>query len=250
MTGYDWAFRIWILLLAGVVASAQSSVLPPPPAPPPPPQWARTLNFGFTLTHGNSDTLLLALGIRGERKDPRSELTLGADTAYGENDGDKNNERSRGFAQYNRLFRDRAHAYLRADALHDGIADVKYRFTLGPGAGYHLIKATNTTLRVEGGPSFVLEKKGGDQSSFATLRVSERFDHKLNSRARFWQSAEVLPQLDDLESFVVNAEIGVESALTKSWTLRIALQDTYDNRPARGREENDLKVITGLTWRF
>ena len=57
-----------------------------------------------------------------------------------------------GFGQYNRLFSERAYGYFRVDGLHDGVADIDYRLTVGPGVGYYLIKATNTTFRGEFGP--------------------------------------------------------------------------------------------------
>jgi hypothetical protein len=50
----------------------------------------------------------------------------------------------------------------------------------------------------------------------------------------------------------VNAEIGVEAALNKSnkLALRSVLDDSFDNEPAAGRLKNDLKLITGITYKF
>ena len=46
------------------------------------------------------------------------------------------------------------------------------------------------------------------------------------------------------------AELGVESGLTKQVSLRVYLQDTYDNEPAPGREKNDFKLIAGVAYKF
>ena len=222
----------------------------PPPEPPSPPKWTGSVTFGATVTDGNSDTVLFLLGARAEKKWDRNELSLGSAAGYGESDSEKNNEFVSGFGQFNRLFNDRVYGYMRAEALHDDIADVQYRITLSPGVGYYFIKNTNTQFSAEIGPGFVIEKQGHDSTGYFTLRVGEKFEHKFNDRVRVWQSAEILPQVDDFENFLINAEVGVESALTKSWTLRVVLQDTYDNDPAEGRKGNDLKLIAGVGWKF
>jgi len=86
------------------------------------------------------------------------------DATYGKSDGVKNAETFHAFGQYNRLFSERFFGYLRADYLHDGIADIHYQVTVGPGLGYYLIKETNTTLAVEAVPAWF----------FATVAVCTR----------------------------------------------------------------------------
>ncbi|MEO6182808.1 MAG: DUF481 domain-containing protein [Verrucomicrobiota bacterium] len=180
----------------------------------------------------------------------QNELSFGADATYGENNSVKNAESLHGFGQYNRLFTERAYGYLRLDGLHDAIADVEYRFTLSPGVGYYFIKEENTKLSGEVGPAFIYEKQGDDTKGYFTLRLAERFDHKLNNRAKIWQSLEILPQVDDFDNYIVNAEVGVETSLTARLSLRTFVQNTYDNQPARGREKNDLKLVTALAYKF
>ena len=138
-----------------------------------------------------------------------------------------------GLGEYNRLFTERAFGYIRLDALHDAVADVDYRLTLSPGAGYYFVKQENTTLRGEVGPAFVYEKQGGDTTGYVTLRLAERFDHKLNDRVKLWQSIEFLPQVDNWDNWILNGEIGIETSLTPKLSLRTYLQDTYDNEPHR-----------------
>lgn len=214
------------------------------------PKWDTSAALGFTLTRGNSDTLLFTGNIVTGKKWDQNEASLGADATYGENDGDKNAESLHGFAQYNRLFTDRAYGYLRVDGLHDAVADIEYRFTLSPGLGYYFIKKENTKLSGEVGPAFIYEKQGDDTTGYFTLRLAERFDHKLNDRVKIWQSLEILPQVDDFDNYIVNAEVGIESSLTKKLSLRAYVQDSYDNQPAPDRKKNDLKLVTALAYKF
>jgi putative salt-induced outer membrane protein YdiY len=224
------------------------------------PGWDTSAALGFTLTRGNSENLLFTGNIVTGKKWDQNEMALGADATYGESKvqatdtepsrTEKTAESLHGFMQYNRLFTERAYGYLRLDGLHDDIADITYRFTLSPGAGYYFIKNENTRLSGEVGPAFIYEKQGDDTTGYFTLRLAERFDHKLSDRAKIWQSVEILPQVDDFDNYIVNAELGVETGLTKKSSLRAYIQDTYDNQPAEDRKKNDLKLVVALAYKF
>lgn len=218
--------------------------------PSQPPKWESSAAVGLTLTSGNSDTLLATANFLTQRKWDSHELRFGADAAYGEQEDVKNNEVLRGFGQYNRLFSERCFGYVRAEAVHDAVADVEYRVTLSPGAGYYFIKNERTQLSLEVGPGVVFEKQGSEETTYFSLRVAERFEHKLSKTARIWQSAEWLPQVDNFDNYIINAEIGIAANLTEKLELRAYLQDTYDNEPAPGRKSNDVKLVTALGYKF
>jgi len=213
--------------------------------------WESSATAGLTLTRGNSDTLLFTAGVQTHRKTPANEYSFGVDGAYGENDSVKSQDLLHAFGQYNHLFSDRAFGYVRGDGLRDEIADINYRISLSPGAGYYFLKATNTTLAGEIGPGVVFQDLGGQEATFSTLRLAERYEHKFNhGGARFWESVEFLPQLDRLDNYLVNAELGVESALSKRLSLQVVLNDAYDSRPAASHLKNDVKLVSGIKYKF
>jgi putative salt-induced outer membrane protein YdiY len=220
------------------------------------PRWESSAEAGLTLTRGNSDTLLTTARAVTGKKWEKNQLNLGADGAYGENKNQsggqttKSAETGHAFGQYDRLFTGRLYGYGRADSFHDGVADIEYRVALGPGVGYYLIKTKPTQLSVEFGPGYVFEDKGGQQASYATLRLAERFDLKLNDHARIWQSVECLPEVQDFGNYILNAEAGIESSLTKTLSLRTYVLDTFSSHPAAGRLKNDMKLIAAIAVRF
>ena len=214
------------------------------------PKWKRSAGVGATLTQGNSDTILITANLNATRKWEQHELLFNADAAYGEVEKEKNADSLRGIAQYNHLFSERFYGYARFDALHDAIADVDYRFTVGPGVGYYFIKSKTTSFSAEAGPAFIYEKVGGEEDGYLAARIGEKFEHQLTERSRIWQSAEILPQVDDFENFIAHAELGVESKLTDALNLRLVLQDIYDNQPAPGRDRNDIRLISGIAYQF
>ncbi len=214
------------------------------------PAWESSVSAGLSLTKGNSDTLLTTAAFKTRMKTPANEFMFGMDGAYGESDSVKNNETLHGVSQYNHLFGERFYGFFNLEGLHDGIADLQYRFTFSPGAGYYFVKTTNTTFAGEFGPGLITQRLGGVDTTYATLRLAERFEHKLNDGARVWEKAEFLPQINKLANFLVNAEVGAEASLTKTLSLRVTLQDNFINQPAPGRKDNDVRLISGLVYKF
>jgi putative salt-induced outer membrane protein YdiY len=212
--------------------------------------WLSSLTLGFTMTRGNSDTLLVSAKFRTERKLADNEWLLGANGAYGEDHSVKNYETLHGFGQFNHFFTSRLYAFGRLDGLHDGIKDIKYRATVSPGLGYYLMKQTNATYAVEAGPSFVSERQGEDDQNYAAFRLAERFEYKLNSRARIWHSAELIPQMDQPDNFIINADIGVESPLARDLSLQVYVQDNYVNQPTPTYKHNDVRIVSGISYKF
>ena len=221
-------------------------------------QWQSSIAAGATLTRGNSETFLGTLAAGTGKKWDQNEVALGADMAYGttKNQTTGNNDTTaetvHGFGQYNRLFNERLYGYGRVEGLHDGVADIDYRLSLSAGAGYYFIKTKATLLSAEVGPGYIVERLGGVNKDFATLRLAEKFNQALSDRARLWETAEILPQVDDFNNFIVNFEIGVEADLNSSQklSLRVYLDDTYNNVPAAGRKKNDLKLVAAVAYKF
>ena len=212
--------------------------------------WVSSVSAGLTVTRGNSHTLLYSSAIATDKKTPDNEFSLGASGAYGSQNSVQTVNNYGGFAQWNHLFSERFYDYMRADANRDVIADLDYRFNLGPGVGYYLTKQTNTTLAVEAGAGYQYEHLGGEYNSFATARLAEKFEHKFSDRARLWQSAEFLPQVNKLQNYAINFELGMEASITKTFSLKTTLVDTYQSEPAADHYRNDIKLISGVSYKF
>ena len=244
--------RLILISLVCLALGARAADSQPPVlvATNPPPVRESSVSLGLALSRGNSDTVLATGAFKTHQKGPNNELLGGLDGSYGESDHVKNNETVHGTAQYNHLFSERCYGYLNVEGLHDEIADLQYRLTTGPGAGYYLLHEPGTSLAGEVGPSVINERLGSRDRSYASGRLAERFERKLSVTARLWQKAEILPQLDGMQNYLVNTEIGLEASLTKTLCLRVILQDNFVNQPAPGRQGNDIKTVSGLVLKF
>ena len=214
--------------------------------------WETTAAAGLTLTRGNSRTMLATLSLDTKRKWDDNEAAFGATGGYGEDKDVRNADFATAFGQYNRMLTERFYVGLRASFYYDGIADLSYRVTISPLAGYYLVKTTNTTLAVEAGPAFVEEKYYHQTpDGYWGFRAGERFEHKLSATTKIWESVSYVPQVDRwAEKYIVTGEAGIDAAITKQWSLRVVFQDIYDSQPANGRQKNDVRLIAGTAYKF
>lgn len=247
------------LPIVALLAAHSSFAEDAKPTEPPKPKWESVASIDLTLTRGNSRSFLATATVNTQKKWATDEVLLGGSAGYGnattrnssgQDTSSETQDYLKGFGQFNHLFSDRFYGGLRLEGLHDNLADINYRFTASPLAGYYFIKQTNTFLSAEIGPSLVTEELGHHSSTYMGLRVGERFEHKFNSGARVWQSLEWIPQVDKFENWILNAEAGVSAPITKALDVRLVAQDSYNNRPAPDRLKNDLKLLAGIGYRF
>jgi putative salt-induced outer membrane protein YdiY len=246
-----------VLLCSGSgLAFAEEAAAPAPTPPAKTNHWETTAAAGFTLTSGNSDTLLFTLTLDSIGKYEKNEIDFGASAGYGENTVNgvtsKTTEFVQGYAQYNRLFTDRFYGGLRVAGQYDEIAGIDYRFGISPVAGYYLIKNPKMSLAAEGGPSLVFEHlKGEEATAYWAARFGEKFEYKLTATTKIWQSLAYIPKVDQWEqNYLLNFEAGIDTAITKHWSLRVVFQDMYASEPAPDRKKNDIRLIAGTAYKF
>ncbi len=248
-----------LISIAALAALATTSTLmlgAEPVVDPNPTGWKSTAGANLALNKGNSDTLLAGADILSIKKWDKNEFFIRADAAYGsqgtDDNGNETTAQNYGIqAHYNRLMTDRFFWWLDGAARQDRIADIDYRVTLAAGLGYYVIKTEPTQLSFEAGPGVVFERLGNKEATYATIRFAEHFRHKFEGgRASLFQNAEFLPRIDHWERHTINADIGIESAVTEKMGLRVTLADTYRSDPAPGFKNNDLKLLAGVTYKF
>jgi len=244
-------------LIVFAIVSARGQAVTNTPAKP---KWVSDVSAGLTLTRGNSDTTLASLTAAADRKTDVNEWSFGANATYGKarimvngvNESSTTAQQADAFLQYNQLFTPRFYGYARIEGLHDDVADVHYRLTVGPGVGYYLVKNKRMDFSLELGPAYVSQELGSDRENYATLRGADKFHLQLSDRARVWQTAEIDPDVANWGNYIVTAEFGVEAdlAANKSLSLQCYLDDTYESEPALGRMKNDAKIVVAVDFKF
>ena len=214
---------------------------------------------GFNVARGNSRIMLVSVNLTSDRKGTPNELHFGADGNYGEAEvvetnvtsrTDTNVQNVRLLGAYRRLFRERNYGALNGEISHDEITDVRYRLIVGPGLGRYLIKDKRNSLVAEIGVVDIHERVAGRNDNRAALRLLERFERKTGEASRIWESVEYLPSLGEAGRYLVNAEVGAETAMTARLSLRVLAQDRWNSDPEPGRKNKDLLVTAGLLYAF
>ncbi len=217
--------------------------------------WESGLNAGLTLTDGNSESLSVNAGLETKRATDQGETTASLTYNYAEStkaDGTDETTTDNIIAKvkHNLTLSESTYAYLAADALVDEVADIDYRVTVGPGLGLKLAQDENYTLAVEAGAAWIFEEVAGKSDDSLAGRLAQTYERKLSETAKTWQKLEYLQSVESSDNYLLNGEIGIESAFTGSLSLRLVVSDRYDNTPAAGSERNDLSVIAGIAYKL
>lgn len=214
------------------------------------PSWTGSITLGASMERGNEDMVLVTGKVLAKRRSDVNEVSLDLDGMYGENDSVKNSESLHGYGQINHLWTQHWYGFIREDGLHDGMEDLDYRSTTSPGVGYYVLRQTNMAFAVEAGPSFVAQQMGDHVETYAGCRLATRAEYKLNAMTRFWETTEIIGQVDAPDNNFFNLEVGVEATLAKNFALQLSLQDSYCNQAAEGYKNNDVRLISGVTYKF
>ena len=214
------------------------------------PVWKHEVSGGFTLTDGNSDTTLLDLGGKSQAEFEKGAFLAKANYRYGANNQETSTDKSTVDLETNRNLTERSYALVNGSYLRDTQADIDNRLLIGPGLGLKVLDDEVNILRLEGATVWRYEELASVESDSIAFRVGEKYERTFPGGATIWQSAEVVALADDFQDYDLEFVLGAEAPLVKAVFLRVELSDRYDSTPAEGKEENDLTLVTGFSYKF
>ena len=144
-----------------------------------------------------------------------------------------------------------SYVYNLAGAGYDEIRLVDWRYEVGPGLGYHLIKRTNFVLRVEAGFHYqVQDFQGSREENTYSQRLSQDVRWNIGPSFSFDEKVEYFPDLADLHRYRLRAEANLRYWLKSNLSLNLTVIDTYDSQTARGVGQNDLQIRSSIGVKF
>lgn len=212
--------------------------------------WDGGANFGLTLTSGNSDTLLLNLGVNLAKDTDNTQQLLGLSYTLGDTDGETVSDVLNGFYTWNKNASDTTYYGFRLEGVRDDIALIDYRLQATTLYGVHFIKNDVTNFSVEFGPGYTAESLDGEDRDSAHIYLGQRWSHKYSDSTTFTQSLAAYAPFEEFEDFNFVFSLAVETKINDDMSLRVAFIDTYTNTPAAGAEENDIQLISGISYKF
>jgi hypothetical protein len=216
-------------------------------------QWVGDANLGVALAKGNSDTFNAALGLAISRTTANDKTAIYAASLYSTDStsGDSRTTANaiRSGLRYDRNINRKWFGYGFTDFEHDELQELKLRWVLGGGLGYHLIRNEATQLDLLGGLAWNQEYFSGDNNdrSSAEAQVGQTLEHKLGSRSRIKEQFYFFPNLTRGGEYRINFDASLYMDITRRIGWRLGLSDRYLSNPLPGLEKNDLIMTTGVS---
>src|SRR5690606_16702248 len=180
----------------------------------PPVEWTGSINFGGSLSLGNTERRTANAAAEAIRRDDHSRPTLRGTWDYGQDKKDTDldgrldtwelsQRRTYGSAKFDYFVHDPLYAYAQVSAENDAFAELELRATYGLGLGYQFIDRADLTLSGEAGISYVDENRypPGEDSEYAAARVAYDLRWDVTETVQLLQLAEAFPSLEDQDDF-------------------------------------------------
>jgi putative salt-induced outer membrane protein len=222
-------------------------------------QWRALFTAGATVTGGNTKSNSVSLSGDVVRLRDFDKWAFNANGQYASSEGTRTADRQSGQGLYTRDITPRWFGFGQLDLLHDPLAAIKSRATLGAGVGYHVIKETDNTWDVSGGFGYTWDRYeypqvvDGDtriRYNHAEALLSEESNHKLSENTSFKQKLTVYPDLHDSGDVRTVFDTGLSVAMTKRLALTATFEHRYDSRPGEGVGKTDTQLVTGVSLRL
>lgn len=216
--------------------------------------WTSSIDLGASFTRGNSDTMFITASFTIDRDFGKNEFFGNATYAYGEDGSTVTEDELIIMASLSRLLTSDELWYFggRIDGTHDDLADISYRFIMSTFFGHYLVKRPDDSLSIsiEGGVGLTTESQGDDNSTYPIFYAGERFNYWLTDFTRLYQGIAIFDEMERPSSFVIVGEAGIETFLSDSLSFKAYAQNRFDSEPAQGRKKNDLRIVSGLSYKF
>ena len=143
------------------------------------------------------------------------------------------------------------YAYSLAGMGYDKIRKINLRYEVGPGAGYHLIQASNFFVNVEAGATYQKEDRTeSDDVNTFFYRFAENATWKITPRLSWDEKFEYMPRVSDFGEFRLRFESNLRYALLQNIFVNLSVLDIYDSTPANNVTQNDLQFRSSVGVKF
>lgn len=218
--------------------------------------WRGSADLGFTLTRGNSETTTFSVAGLAVWRGERSRWTMDASFLRATDEGEETANKGDGAVRYDRFPSERFFVFGRAAASYNQPAGLDLRISPSAGAGYQLVQTDRHELTVRGGGSWIRDEftDGTSDEAFHVL-LAQAYHWELSETADLEQSLTYEPKAEALRDYLLTAQASLAATITGGLGLKLSVRDEFDSEPfdpgtGESIEENDLTLVTGLTFRF
>lgn len=215
-------------------------------------KWSGGLDFGYSLSTGNTRTNTLALGSNLNRQTGRDKTSLYAAYINAKNKNKGVTETTanaiRGGGRYEIGLTNRLSAFGLADFEYNQIQLLDLRAVLGGGLGHYLVKRERAQFQVFGGGSYNRENfSDGTRRNSGEILAGEELTLRLSDRVLFRERLQFFPNLTDTGEYRVTFDASLNTKLTRWLSWQFTASNRYLSNPVLGSKNNDLLLTTGIS---
>ena len=217
--------------------------------------WNGGVDFGYSLTTGNTKTSTTALGLNLARETKRDRTSLYMAYIKSKNKTKGFTETTanaiRGGGRYEINLTNKLAAFGFGDFEYNKIQLLDLRAVLGGGLGYYFVKNERAEFQLFGGGAYNYENYStGLTRHSGEVLIGESFLYKISSRMLFKERLQFFPNLSDTGEYRVTFDSSLSTKITKWLTWNLIVSDRYISNPPPGSKNNDLLLTTGIGITF
>jgi putative salt-induced outer membrane protein YdiY len=217
--------------------------------------WNGGLDFGYSMTTGNTRTSTVALGANLKRQTKRDKALLYAAYIDAKNKNKGVTETTanaiRGGGRYEIGITNRLSTFNFADFEFNEIQLLDLRAVLGGGLGYSPVKRERAEFQVFGGGSYNRENfSDGTTRNSGEVLAGEELSLRLSDRVLFRERFQFFPNLTNTGEYRVTFDASLNTKLMKWLSWQVTASNRYLSNPVLGSKNNDLLLTTGIGVSF
>ena len=220
-----------------------------------------TLGGAYLQTDGNTESQTLSADAKIQRSFSRAKITAEGKGLYGKKEDDTTEKSWIASLKFDQNVTDRTYLYALETADRNTLKGIEIRFNHQGGLGHYFIKAEKDTLKVEIGAGYVREhqvlvdpsdplSKIKDKKGYPSGRAYGEYTHTFTETTRFEQTVEYLPNLREMEDYMINEESAFITNLFGQFALKVSFSVTFDHLPPEGFKKSDRLFKTALLYTF
>lgn len=216
-------------------------------------RWKYQAGADLSGRSGNSDGFSTALHFRATLEGRVDRLEFYGSYNYTETGGVRSADEVKAGTRFTSYFSEKMGWFIRSEMERDTFEGIDFRSTSAGGLSYRFIRQPRMELEGSAGLSYRYDSyMVGGSEKFPGLDFGLRFVWQFAEWGRLTTLASFVPSIDDFNDFLLEQDSGLDIPLGKSdfWTLRVGLNNKYNNRPDADRRSLDtvyyLRLI--LNW--
>jgi hypothetical protein len=219
--------------------------------------WTANFDLAFGFTDATTDTTSLSTALELRRKKKPFDFFFGGYYFFrtSKESGESrvtDENRLLGRARLDRDLSERTFAFGQVTAEYDEIQNLSLRTDPVVGVGYRFVDREKLMISGRSGPGYVYQRYfGGDTENYFTILFGGDLEADLPYGSKLRWGAEYLPEISDWQgNYLIRTFANWTMPIIGWLDFKIAVFDTYNNRPSDDTDRNTFTTTAGLSFRF